>query len=115
MKCPNCGTESPDGKKFCGDCRGKIPELPSASPMVPPMPPAKRNWWKSNWKVLAAVIVTFLVTLPALSQVHTKPWSRIRVKYVVDLSNNRILVHRLELDRKPLLVAGGVHEELKGT
>jgi ribosomal protein L40E len=24
MKCPKCGTENPDGAKFCNECAGKL-------------------------------------------------------------------------------------------
>lgn len=27
MKCPNCGAENPEAKKFCGDCGKEIPVL----------------------------------------------------------------------------------------
>ena len=27
MKCQGCGTENPDGKKYCGECGIKLPEL----------------------------------------------------------------------------------------
>src|SRR5579872_1036063 len=27
MRCPNCKTESPSGKKFCGDCGAPLPNL----------------------------------------------------------------------------------------
>jgi len=26
MKCPNCGTENPEGQKFCGNCGGNLDE-----------------------------------------------------------------------------------------
>jgi len=28
MKCPNCGTENPEGHKFCGNCGGSLNEPP---------------------------------------------------------------------------------------
>jgi hypothetical protein len=64
MKCPNCGTENPEGKRFCGDC-GTI--LPPPTPPVQPAQPtptlAKQSWLASNWKVLAVVVVVVLVVL----------------------------------------------------
>jgi len=26
MKCPSCGADNPDGKKFCGDCGKALPQ-----------------------------------------------------------------------------------------
>lgn len=31
MKCKNCGSDNPDGKKFCGDCGKELVEAPKAA------------------------------------------------------------------------------------
>ena len=113
MKCPSCGTENPEDKKFCGDCGSRISKLPMTKPMGPPTSPGRRNWWRSNWKVLAAVIITIVIVLPTASAVFTQPWSKIRVKYVHDSPGAKTMVYGLYLDGRPIFAAA-VHSELQG-
>jgi rRNA maturation endonuclease Nob1 len=35
MKCRNCGSENPDGKKFCGDCGKELEVTPVAAEGTP--------------------------------------------------------------------------------
>jgi len=50
-KCPNCGSDNPQGKKFCGSCGASLPSAPSYEPAPPVIscpnceaenPPSKR-------------------------------------------------------------------------
>ncbi len=39
MKCTSCGSEIPDGVKFCPACGASQPEAPAAAPVAPPAQP----------------------------------------------------------------------------
>jgi len=53
-RCPNCGAENPESRKFCGDCGSRIPE-PSPSKSESPITPQKRvRRLKPNWKATPA-------------------------------------------------------------
>ena len=82
MKCPNCGTENPEGKKFCGDCGAMIPQPPPPPPVEPAQTTAiqpKQSWIRSNWKGLVSVVVVVLVVLSVVGLIYSQPWSKITV------------------------------------
>lgn len=35
MKCGNCGSDNPEGKKFCGDCGKELTEASAAAEAAP--------------------------------------------------------------------------------
>ncbi len=52
MKCPECESENPEGKKYCGECGGELPkpeqipeEQPTAAVPTDPKAEAKRRRW----------------------------------------------------------------------
>jgi hypothetical protein len=81
MKCPNCGDENPEGKKFCGDCGAVVPQPPP--PPVQPMQPVyaqpKQSWIRSNWKGLVSVVIVVLVVLSVVGLIYDQPWSKVKV------------------------------------
>ena len=82
MKCPNCGTENPEGKMFCGDCGTGLPQPPPPPPVQPTQPVYVQptpSWIGSNWKGLVSVVVVVLVVLSIVGLVYTQPWSKIKV------------------------------------
>ena len=79
MKCPVCGTENPEGKKFCGDCGAMIPLPPPVQPVQPAPIPAKHNWFASNWKALTAIVIVVVVVLATVGLIYTQSWSKIKV------------------------------------
>jgi hypothetical protein len=82
MKCPNCGTENPEGKKFCGDCGAMIPQPPPPPPVEPMQPTAvqpKQSRLSSNWRGLTALIVVLVVVFAMVGLVYSQPWSKIKV------------------------------------
>lgn len=50
MKCPECGTENPEGAEFCSECGTKMPaSQPSTEPVetkkrVTSPPPQSKGW-----------------------------------------------------------------------
>jgi hypothetical protein len=82
VKCPNCGAENPEGKKFCGDCGVAIPQPPPPPPVQPTQPmyvQPKKGWTRSNWKGLVSVVVVVLVVLSIVGLIYNQPWSKIKV------------------------------------
>ena len=59
MFCQKCGTENPDGAKFCKSCGRPIQQIPPVppTPTVTPMPPAKK---KSGGKKIVIALVVIL-------------------------------------------------------
>ncbi len=53
MKCPNCGAENPDEKKFCGDCGSPLKAVDGLS----------AKWKKSLAKQTASIIILISVLL----------------------------------------------------
>lgn len=53
MRCPRCGTELPDGSRFCSSCGTQINPQPTA----PQKTPRKNNWLVT---ILIGVVVYFL-------------------------------------------------------
>jgi hypothetical protein len=65
--CPNCGTENPEGSRFCGECGSDLRQLgatpPTPPPTIPPqfvpgespVPPGQPFTWSSNDPPLAPV------------------------------------------------------------
>lgn len=48
MFCPKCGTELPNGSKFCGTCGSLLPEQPR-----PQTPPDRQAAWSAQWNTPA--------------------------------------------------------------
>lgn len=97
--CPHCGTPSPAGDAFCGNCRQSLTAheaAPSAPGEVQPLQPAapgrrRRLGWKS-WLILLVLIAAAVVAwlpLPryaVLSLFNGDPWVRGRpMSYWIDL------------------------------
>lgn len=74
MKCPNCGSENPDDKKFCGECGATLPQ-----PVKPSQAQVAPSWVRSNWKLLTSVIVVLIVVLAIVGLIYSQPWSKIKV------------------------------------
>ena len=99
MKCPVCGAENLEGKKFCGDCGASIPP-PAPTPSLPVVP-AKPSWFASNRKAAIAIIVVIIVVVASVGLVYTLPLSKIKV----------IVTH----DGGPIKVAVYIDGELKAS
>ena len=56
MKCPNCGAETPDGKKFCGDCGSPLDAVEGLS----------AKWQRRLAQQTASIIVLISVLLVIL-------------------------------------------------
>jgi len=82
MRCPNCGTENPEGKLFCGDCGSALPQPLPPPPVQPtksvPTPTGKK-WLLSNWKALTAILIVIIVVFSTLGLVYSQPWSKVKV------------------------------------
>ena len=66
MKCPVCESENSEGKKYCGECGGELPqpeqvpeEQPTAAVSTDPKAEAKRRKWLIP--VLAIVVALAVV------------------------------------------------------
>jgi len=81
MKCSNCGAENPEGKRFCGDCGGKLLNLPEQErgEVACTRPVLRRNWVKSNWRFLAIVVIVISQVMVMLAVVITAPISEIHI------------------------------------
>lgn len=75
MKCPDCGEENSDGKKFCGNCGAALSQ--SATGAGPGQKPAgpKRSWLAKNWLILAGIVGVILILMVPLVLSYTRPWS----------------------------------------
>lgn len=70
-RCPICGAENPEGKKFCGDCGSKLPEPYSSSVPLTGQSEIKRDWKglkafvssRRGRAILIAVVVTIVVCI----------------------------------------------------
>jgi hypothetical protein len=78
MKCPNCGREVAEDKKFCGDCGAMIPPPMYAPVQRQPIPP-KQDWLGTNWKALASVFVVLIIISVSMGLIYTQEWSKIKV------------------------------------
>ncbi|MCJ2533585.1 MAG: zinc ribbon domain-containing protein, partial [Candidatus Thermoplasmatota archaeon] len=66
MKCPECESENPEGKKYCGECGGELPqpehapeEGPIADASTKPKVEAKRRKWLIP--ILAIAVAAILI------------------------------------------------------
>jgi zinc-ribbon domain len=72
MYCSNCGTQMPDGTRFCRTCGAatQAPVAPVQAPGVPPPPPpAGQGSSKTIWIVLACVgivVIALAIALPLI-------------------------------------------------
>lgn len=80
MFCPKCGTQNPDGTRFCRSCGAQLShDVASArrapGPTSAPAPPARRpSWspelrrlWLTRLIVLAVIVVVDVILVAAVS------------------------------------------------
>ena len=90
MKCPNCGADNAEGKKFCGDCGAMVPQPPPPPPVQPTQPlhtqstqpmyaQPTASWIRSNQKKLAAIVIVLVVVSALALSFFVLPMSGIRV------------------------------------
>jgi hypothetical protein len=81
MKCPVCQSENPEGKKFCGDCGGVLPQptVPSEEQPVLAVSTQPKGWLASHWKILASIAIVLVVVLASIGLIYTQSWSKIKV------------------------------------
>lgn len=64
MKCPSCGAENPEGKKFCGDCGATFSQPPPAARSQPTAVMSRRMLRRIQLAAMA-VVVAIVVVLAA--------------------------------------------------
>ena len=82
MRCAICQSDNPEGKKFCGECGGALPQpeqAPEEQPIVAVSTAPKPMWFSAHWKGLVAVAIVFIVVLAAIGLVYNQPWSKVKV------------------------------------
>ena len=79
MKCQVCGTENPEGQKFCGSCGAEIPVPPSGPQVVEsPVASPKQSWIRAH-RIVVVLIVVVIVVLASIGLVYTQPLSKIKI------------------------------------
>jgi len=68
MKCPICGAENPEGKKFCGDCGAMI----QLQEVIKPSD-YRMRWIRSHTKAFAGIVVA--ITLVVVSVIVLSPFT----------------------------------------
>ncbi len=54
MKCPNCGSENPEDKKFCGDCGAEL--VPQSTIHGQKPGSVSYSWMVADWKIRWAAV-----------------------------------------------------------
>ncbi|HEX7391913.1 MAG TPA: zinc ribbon domain-containing protein [Thermoplasmata archaeon] len=75
MKCPKCGGENSDGKKFCGECGAALSKSISGGDTDQSSAGPKRTWLSRNWLIIAGIIGVIAIIMIPLVLSYTRPWS----------------------------------------
>ena len=81
VKCPNCGAENPEGKKFCGDCGAVIPQQAPLQVQSSQQGPIqyRQAWASSHVRTIVALVIVFVVVILAFTLIYTQPLSKVKV------------------------------------